>query len=130
MENRKYNYELLRILSTIAVVAIHVSSNYLTAFTDDNWLNGLYTEHVFINILYNASARFAVPCFIMLSGTFALENAKNADYKYYYRKIFRSIGIPTALFSILYFIYRILKEALAIIVKGYSEVGLSKWGGG
>lgn len=124
MENRKYNYELLRILSMIAVITIHVSASYVGAITSDRWLDVLYTEHVFYSCLFNVLSRFAVPCFVMLSGAFALDSEKNAQYLYYYKKVFRRIGIPTIIFSILYFLYGILRQVAAIFIKGRPATGI------
>lgn len=57
--------------------------------------------------VYNSISRFAVPCFIMLSGAFILDNKKNAEYKSFYTKSFAKIGVPTIVFSLLYILYRI-----------------------
>lgn len=104
MENgRCNNYDLLRIISCIAIIAIHVSTMYENAVA-----NGLITENIYVIVAYYTLSRFAVPCFVMLAGAFALSNDKNASYLQYYRKTFAHLGIPTIIFSIFYFLYRIL----------------------
>lgn len=109
---RENNYDLLRIIAAIAVIVLHVSGSYYTAVVSDGWFGVCYTDNVFVTCVFNRLSRFAVPCFIMISGAFALDNSENTNFKYYYRKIFKSLGIPTIIFSILYFIY---KEILIII---------------
>lgn len=88
------NFDILRILSTFAVIAIHASSWAAPALkaTDS-------TPYIYTILLYNNLPRFAVPCFVMLTGAFDLSNEKNADYKYFYRKTFVKLGIPTLIFS-------------------------------
>lgn len=104
-KTRESNYDLLRILSTIAVIIIHVNATYQAAITNPTILGELYTKHILTITLYDVMTRFAVPCFVMLSGAFILADERNADYTYFYKKSFKNIGIPTLIFSVLYFIY-------------------------
>lgn len=104
---REGNYDLLRIVSTIAVIMIHVSVAYIGEF-ETNGGGRIYDSNIWYGYIYNTVSRFAVPCFIMLSGAFALSNEKNGDYDYFYRKTFRSIGVPTLVFSCAYFLYSML----------------------
>lgn len=110
--NRENNYDLLRIVATIAVIMIHVSATYYYAITDKNVFGELYQNHMTDILLYNTLSRFAVPCFVMLSGAFVLADERNAEYSYFYKKSFRNIGVPTIIFSILYAVY-----SLALAVK-------------
>lgn len=57
---------------------------------------------------YNSVSRFAVPCFIMLSGAFILERPENGEYQSFYKKSFSKIGIHTLAFTGLYTAYRIV----------------------
>lgn len=118
MMERENNYDLLRIVSAIAVISIHVSRTYLKAILDDAWLGGLYEKNMFINCVYHSLSRFAVPCFIMLSGAFTLDSEKNVDLKYYYSKIFKSLGITAVIVSAAYFQYALLKSVLGVVVRG------------
>lgn len=112
MQERKYNYDLLRIVSTVAVISIHVSANYLDAIDSAKWLGIYYTKHILVSTLFNILGRFAVPCFVMMSGAFNLDDKRNADYTFYYKKTFKKIGIPTILFSIVYFAYSLLNDVI------------------
>lgn len=102
MKKREGNYDLLRIVCTIGVILIHVSAAWFNrALADD-------IEMPAVICIYNSITRFAVPCFIMLSGAFILDNDKNLDYKTFYAKSFSKVGVQIILFSLIYVIYRIL----------------------
>lgn len=58
--------------------------------------------------IYNSICRFAVPCFLMTSGAFILDNDNNSNYKLFYRKSFQKLGIPLLIFSIFYIMYDLL----------------------
>lgn len=63
--SRENNFDLLRVISTIAVILIHV--NYM--FFQYHWMNPsmgdfIYVVESFLNIV----TRFSVPCFVLLSG--------------------------------------------------------------
>lgn len=105
LNKRENNYDLLRILCAVAVITLHVSGSYLEAGTDLTKFGDYYTTHILTSCIYNAFSRYAVPCFFMLSGAFILANDRNADYRYFYRKEFKRVGMPTLVFSILYFLY-------------------------
>lgn len=106
--DRSSNYDFLRIICTIAVILIHVSSSYKNAYIDISELGKLYKNDLFITCVYNLIPRFAVPCFVMLSGAFTLAEDRNVDYVSFYVKKIRKIGIPVFLFSCGYFIYTLI----------------------
>lgn len=116
-QRREGNYDLLRIICAVSVITIHVSATYKTAITNEETFGVIYTSHIFTTLLYNTLSRFAVPCFVMLSGAFVLSNDKNADYNYFYHKSFRSFCIPTFIFSILYFLYSIVIGVVIINIR-------------
>lgn len=109
------NYDLLRIVCTFAVIIIHVSQLYKDAYTD---ANAPYKVHIVTTLICNTLSRFAVPCFMMLSGAFLLDNDKNQNYKFFYKKSFVKIGIPTIIFSVFYFIYSLLIAFANFWLKG------------
>lgn len=113
LENkRENNYDLLRIFSAFAVVMLHVA--YVIILQFDGM--GVPNNCTFPAMMLNCITRFAVPCFMMLSGAFNLANEKNADYKYFYRKSVKNIGITGACFCILYVIYDVAKLGLSVFV--------------
>lgn len=103
--NRQSNFDLLRIISTFAVVLIHVNANV----ADSN--NISFVGFNFCSLI-NIITRFSVPCFVMLSGAFILSNERNADYKHFYAKSFYKIGIPLIIFS---FLMLIISEVSAVL---------------
>ncbi|MCM1087062.1 MAG: acyltransferase family protein [Muribaculaceae bacterium] len=110
MEKREDNYDLLRIICAVAVIMIHVSGRWFVNAINDIAERGLFIEdilHPFWICIYDSISRFAVPCFVMLSGAFILDNEENIEYKEFYSKNFSKIGIPTIVFSILYILYQI-----------------------
>ncbi len=113
--DRERNYDLLRIVCTVAVITIHVSGVWLDAATDKEIFGDLYLNGIMTSCFYHVLSRFAVPCFIMLSGAFVLADERNQEYQYFYKKTFKNIGIPTLVFSIFYF----LCSYLGVIVKLY-----------
>lgn len=122
MRNRENNYDLLRLISSIAIVVLHVSASYLEAVTDPGVFGELYTRGIVWSSLYNVFGRFAVPCFIMLAGAFALSVDDNCDYIKYYQSVFKKIYIPTLIFSGLYVAYSIMLTILSIIIGGKENI--------
>ena len=117
MTSRKNSYDLLRIISAFAVVLIHVNAT-ITADANISLLN--WTLGSFINTI----TRFSVPCFVMLSGALLLNNKKNANYSYFYRKSFYKIGIPLCVFTLLSLLFSmgtalIEKNSLIEVIKTY-----------
>lgn len=115
---RESNYDLLRIVSAVAVIAIHISGFYVNnlvipSVSGTNPDGGMITEIY----LYNTLSRFAVPCFVMLSGAFLLADERNADYKYFYKKALKHVGIPAAGFSLFYFAVS-MAFSVAVMSKG------------
>ena len=82
--SRESNFDLLRIICAFAVVAIHVSAQFIGAMTGDPRYVGMEFHDVFNSTLWNVLSRFAVPCFVMLSGAFILANDKNVDFSFFY----------------------------------------------
>ena len=113
---RENNYDFLRICCAIAGISIHVSAIWLEAAANANVFGEIYTDHLAITCLWNTLTRFAVPCFIMLSGAFLLADERNVEYRYFYKKQFRRIGIPTLSFIGLYLLFGLAKTTGEIMV--------------
>lgn len=89
----------LRILSILAVIAVHTTTRTLEAARFD--LAG-YPLTIFMNQI----ARFAVPLFFMISG-FVLEAAYQGgiDYLSYFKKRFVKIAAPFIFWSAIYYLF-------------------------
>ena len=119
MENqREANFDLLRILSMIAVIVIHVSGRYTNAdaMYSMDIVGEISRNHALFNVMVNVLSRFAVPCFLMLSGAFLLGNPHNANIKEFYRKSMKGIGMTTIIFSFIYIVYSLCKAILSSFV--------------
>ena len=66
MKERNYNLELIRMISFIFVIVIHVSNYYCRAYGDITI--GEYSFSLLLNLL----ARISVPCFFMITGALLL----------------------------------------------------------
>lgn len=87
---------VLRIIATIAVIAIHASSGYLNS-SDITGFDWKYAN------LINSFTRFSVPIFVMLSGALLL--AKEEQTGQFYTKRLLKICYPFIFWTIIYFFY-------------------------
>ncbi len=86
--------DYLRIIAAFAVVCTHVSAAYYNAFDEIT-----RSEWWFANFI-NASSRFAVPIFVMISGCLLLGRSYSTGE--FYRKRFIRIGPPLVFWSIFF----------------------------
>ena len=93
---RDYRLDVLRSVSMIMVILIHVANCYCRSFGDINNLSYIFS--VFINIL----SRISVPIFFMISGTLLVR--KNFDKNKYLKRLFK-ILIPIIIWDIIYLIW-------------------------
>lgn len=88
---------LLRIIAAVAVIAIHSSAPLLymmnTAPTLDWWNTNLI----------NAFTRWAVPIYVMVSGTLLLDSSRQESFKEFIKKRAGKIGTPFIFWFLLYF---------------------------
>ena len=90
MTKRNNSLDLLRVISTIAVIMIHINWNYFGPISESyQW-----SFHYAIESLINIVTRFSVPAFVMISGYFNLKDQKNMNVSYFYKKTFIKIGLP------------------------------------
>lgn len=115
VNDRLFNIDLLKIICCISVIIIHVSANYI------NDIKNYKNEMFYINLL-NSITRFAVPCFIMISGYFAISNRKKDNYITFYKKKVKTIIIPMIIFTLIYFVTSILCLASGIYRRSLGSV--------
>lgn len=99
MKEKNYQLEVLRVISCMNVVLIHVCNLYTRSF--GNISDG---EYIF-SVILNAFARTSVPIFFMISGATSL--GSHYDFKKYLKKVGSIAGI-LVLSSILYRIWNIV----------------------
>lgn len=89
--SRENNFDLLRVISTIAVILIHV--NYM--FFQYHWMNPSMGDYTYVvESFLNIVTRFSVPCFVLLSGAFILRDERNGNFRMFYRKAGYKIFLP------------------------------------
>lgn len=116
-ENKRIVYiELLRVMATIAVIAIHVAAQNFYSVE----INSL--EWKVFNIT-DSAVRWAVPVFVMISGALFLNHRKNITIKSIYTKNIRKIVIVFVFWSAFYALNRLicgegLKKAVASFIEG------------
>jgi surface polysaccharide O-acyltransferase-like enzyme len=90
-------YDNLRVIATIGVIFIHVSSDYVPS-------SGTISDYVFwIGNIFDSLSRFSVPIFVMLSGALLLP--KNEVLGTYLKKRVVRLLFPFLFWSCLYIIY-------------------------
>lgn len=95
--SQKLSYiSVLRIIATIAVIAIHASSGYLNS-PDIAGFDWKYAN------LINSFTRFSVPIFVMLSGALLLTKKENTGE--FYKKRLLKICYPFIFWTIVYIFY-------------------------
>lgn len=102
---RESKWELLRAISCLSVVLLHVAA----LFTEDASVYRNYPAYVFSFCdFFQIITRTAVPCFVMLSGAFLLDK-KELDSWSFYKNSIRKLIVPTILFLMLFMGIRLIK---------------------
>lgn len=96
INQREKNYDLLRSICIVMIVLLH----WGCFFCGQNY----YSDRLSLMIGYGVQSisRFAVPCFVMLSGAFILPKNVEKNVKGFYKKSFFKLGVPIIVFSVLY----------------------------
>ncbi|OAS88190.1 MULTISPECIES: acyltransferase [Metabacillus] len=98
MENRVIYLDILRIISIIAVIFIHVSM--------ESWMNfSMNSSSWQISNVFNSISRFAVPVLIMVSGVLFLNPRKAIDFKSIFNKYIFRIATAFIFWSALYALF-------------------------
>lgn len=95
---RNVAVDIIRLAAGIGVIWIHVSDPFIS-YPPFMGVGG--TWWWIINIV-NVIFRTSVPLFVMISGLLLLDTSKNLDSKNFYSHRFSKIGIPTALWILIY----------------------------
>ena len=96
MKEKNYNLELIRMISFIFVIVIHVSNYYCRAYGDITI--GEYSFSLLLNLL----ARISVPCFFMITGALLL--GRQESLHKHAKRIFRFL-IVLLVWSVIYMIW-------------------------
>lgn len=94
----------LRILATIAVITVHISTGFVLANYNDSpatWLAGNFYESV---------ARWCVPIFIMISGALLLSDSRESTYRTFFAKRASKVFVPLLGWSAIYYLYFVSRD--------------------
>lgn len=118
-KERSWYLDYMRIIATVAVVMIHVSSYRFQAVEVTS------TEWAVMNF-YDSVARYAVPIFLMLSGALFLQDDKKIEVKQLYGKYILRIVTAFVFWSFLYTVYingqKGWQKVLTGFIEGYTHL--------
>jgi surface polysaccharide O-acyltransferase-like enzyme len=92
--------DLIKILSIYAVILVHSAAPLLIQYQE------LGETLWWMGNLYDSAARWCIPLFIMLSGTFVIDKARK-NPRLFLRQRFRRVFFPFLIWSGIYFLWRI-----------------------
>ena len=111
-EDKSYNlpkyvvqFDILNIISCIAVVALHVNGAFWRFSYDRYWITSNLIEALFY---------FAVPVFVMLSGATLINYRERYSTQEFFKKRVLKTFVPFIIWSIIAIIYRIIKDGMTI----------------
>lgn len=110
---RDNHYDLLRIVSCAMVVLLHAGAFYVSS------ANRL--DHI-VGVICQGITRTAVPCFVMLSGAFLLNDQRYRDTQFVIKKTKNTILIPTLVYSVGFILFSFLMYWLGFTEANYLEV--------
>ena len=111
MKEKNYNLELIRMISFIFVIVIHVSNYYCRAYGDITI--GEYSFSLLLNLL----ARISVPCFFMITGALLL--GRQESLHKHAKRIFRFL-IVLLVWSVIYMINK-MSWAFSVAEESYDR---------
>ncbi len=99
MENKKYYFiDLLRITAALAVIVLHVSANLSV-------LKQVGSSQWWLGNIFNASSRWCVPVFVMISGYLLLNPGKEQSVGPFLKRRLIRVGVPLLTWSAIYFVW-------------------------
>lgn len=112
--NKTLWYDNLRVIATIAVIGIHVSSDYAPS-------TGTISTYDFcIGNIFDSLSRFAVPVFVMLSGALLLSKEYSIDV--FIKKRLVRLLLPFLFWSLVYIGHIFFKEIIADSKVGFWQI--------
>ena len=112
-ENKTLWYDNLRVVATIAVIGIHVSSNYSTS-------GNISAYDFWVGNIFNSLSRFAVPVFVMLSGALLL--SKDYGISIFLKKRLVRLILPFIFWSLIYIANSLINDYEAGLRPGCWEL--------
>lgn len=101
---RLVHYDIMRVIACFCVIVIHIS------ICDSNPDTSLSIDSV-ITSIYPVLSRWAVPCFLMISGVMFLDKNKDIPIKKLYGKYILRLAVSYVFWSCIYALYNSLFNA-------------------
>ncbi|MFB3893702.1 MAG: acyltransferase [Phycisphaerae bacterium] len=92
--------DAMRVLGVMAVIVVHVNDMVLFS-------NSVGQAHWWFANFVDASGRWAVPVFIMLSGALLLNPSRDESPKEFYRRRLARLGVATVFWSIFFMLFAV-----------------------
>lgn len=113
MRGKNHNIEMLRAISCVMVIVIHVANYFSRAY--GNITQG---EYIFAT-LCNALARVSVPCFLMISGALLL--GRQDTIKQSLKRTFR-LFVALLAWSVIYYLFNVYYMRTPVVLRDILEV--------
>ncbi len=104
MKQRENGLDLLRCIAAFGVVLAHILSPYKHYYDTLVKAGAFIPDAVSWTVVLLRMQNWAVPAFFMLSGAYILGSAKTGDFRSFYRKTWKKLGIPTLIWSLVYIV--------------------------
>ena len=95
MKQRIFYFDLLRVFAAICVIVIHVAGPYQVGTSPES------VDFIISNI-FNSITHASVPLFVMISGSFMLDEKRQISTKQFLKKYVLNIAILLVVWSSLY----------------------------
>ena len=107
-QERELWIEALRIIACFSVVLLHVSAIGVQNLD-------IYSREWPIYVMFNSISRIGVCCFVMISGALFLGKSRGENIGEIYKKYIFRIAILILVWSVMFFVFRLLKGDFDII---------------
>ena len=103
-KSRLVHFDLMRIIACFFVIVIHIG----ICGQSKSWSSNSY--NTIISNFYGIISRWAVPCFVMLSGAMFLNQNREVPLKKLYGKYILRLAVSYVFWSVVYALYNMLYE--------------------
>ena len=104
--NRNLDFDILRIVSILAVIFLHVAA--------ESWHRATPSLGWEVRNIYDAAVRWGVPVFVMISGSLFLDSRKHVEIGKLYKKNISCIVIAYFFWAIVYQLYKSIGKDCSI----------------
>lgn len=120
MKKRLLDLDIIKVISSIMVIMLHVGNVYMRY----NYWDGSLLYH-YSGMFFSVTCRVCVPLFIMVSGYLYFEMGVCASLKEHYNKTLKRVIIPTIFISLVYILIRMCRDFFlngTIVLESYISI--------